>query len=78
MHYAEKELESIIKTTEQELESKFSRLTNISNKILPCGDNKALGVTSFGISLEMSDVSILFKKSIQFDPEILRTFLFLR
>ena len=27
MHYAEKELESIIKTTEQELESKFSRLT---------------------------------------------------
>ena len=27
MHYAEKELENIIKTTEQELESKFSRLT---------------------------------------------------
>ncbi len=27
MHYAEKELESIIKTTEKEIESKFSRLT---------------------------------------------------
>ena len=27
MHYAEEELESIIKTTEQELESKFSKLT---------------------------------------------------
>ena len=27
MHYAEKELESIIKTTEKEIESKFSRVT---------------------------------------------------
>ena len=37
-------------------------LIKISNKIRPCGDNNALGATSFDLILVISEVKILFKK----------------
>ena len=48
----------------------------MSYKILPWGESNAEGLVSNGVSLEKSFVRILFKKSTQFNPETLRTFLF--
>ena len=50
----------------------------MSYKILPWGESNAEGQVSNGMRLEKSDVRILFKKSTQFNPETLRTFLFSR
>ena len=50
----------------------------MSYKTLPWGESNAEGLDSNGISLEISDVKILFKKSKQFKPDTLRTFLFSR
>ena len=50
----------------------------MSYKILPWGESNAEGLVSNGVSLEISDVRILFKKSTQFNPKTLRTFLFFR
>ena len=41
-----------------------------SNKILPCGVNKADGHISFSCKFKISFVKILFKKLMQSEPDI--------
>ena len=50
----------------------------LKTKTFHWGESNAEGIVSNGFSLEISDVRILFKKSTQFNPETLRTFLFSR
>jgi hypothetical protein len=50
----------------------------MSYKTFPWGESNAAGIVSNSLSLEISDVRILFKKFTQFNPETFRTFLFFR